>query len=260
MPAITLASGSPGGGTLYYTEARGPAGDQPPVVLIHGAGGSHLDWAPELRRLPGGRVIALDLPGHGKSSAPGRDRIDAYARDVIALLDALAIPRAVLVGHSMGGAIAQQVALDWPERVARLALLGTGSKLPVDPALPQRLLEAPVSTLDWLVERAWHAGAPPELKARGRALFEATPRAVVRDDYLACQAFDVRDRLEQIAAPTLVIGAEEDRMVPLKFSRTLAERIPGARLVVIAGAGHMFPLEQPQQVASTLEQWLAEQL
>lgn len=255
MPSVNLPDG-----TLYYAETRGAGADQPPLVLVHGAGGSHLDWAPELRRLRGARVIALDLPGHGKSSAPGRDTIPAYARDVIALLDALAIPRAIIAGHSMGGAIAQQLALDWPDRVAGLALLGTGSKLPVDPALPERIVHEPDAALDWLAEWAWHPSVSDETRALGRALFAAASRQVMHDDYRACQTFDVRDRLEQIAAPTLVIGAEDDRLVPLKFSRTLAERIPGARLAVIEGAGHMFPLEKAPQVASAIESWLAEQL
>ena len=252
MPAINLPDG-----TLYYAET-GRAAASPPVALVHGAAGSHLDWAPDLRRLPGARVIALDLPGHGKSTAPGRDTIGAYARDVVALLDALSIDRAVIVGHSMGGAVAQQIALDWPARVAGLVLLGTGSKLPVDPTLPDRIVNEPDAALDWLVEWAWHPSAAPEMKAQGRQMFAAAPRAVARDDYRACQAFDTRDRLAQIAAPTLVIGAEDDRMVPLKFSRTLAERIPGARLVALSGAGHMFPLEQPQQVAAAITSWLAE--
>jgi len=254
MPAIELSDGS-----LYYAGTGRAARDRPPLVLVHGAGGSRLDWAPELRRLPGARVIALDLPGHGESTTPGRDTIDAYGRDVVALLDALAIDRAILVGHSMGGAIAQQVALDWPERVAGLVLLGTGSKLPVDPALPDRIVTEPDAALDWLVEWAWHPSAAPELKAQGRQMFASAPRDVARDDYRACQRFDTRERLAQIAAPTLVIGGEDDRMVPLKFSRTLAERIPGARLVVIERAGHMFPLEQPQQVATAITSWLAEQ-
>jgi len=253
MPVIDLPDG-----TLYYAEKHDAKSAYPPLVLVHGAGGSHLDWAPDLRRLHGARVIALDLPGHGKSIAPVRETIDAYARDVIALLDALALPPVVIVGHSMGGAVAQQVALDAPQRVAGLVLLGTGSKLPVDPALPRRIIEEPDAVVDWLVEWSWHPSTPPEVKALGRELASAAPRVVVSADYRACQMFDTRDRLEQIAAPTLVIGAADDRMVPLKFSQTLAERIPNARLVVIENAGHMFPLERPRQVAGAIESWLAE--
>lgn len=158
----------------------------------------------------------------------------------------------------MGGAVAQQVALDAPQRVAGLVLLGTGSKLPVEPTLPRRIVEEPDAVVDWLVEWSWHPSTPPEVKALGRELVSAAPRVVVSADYRACQMFDTRDRLEQIAAPTLVIGASDDRMVPLKFSQTLAERIPNARLVVIENAGHMFPLERPRQVAGAIESWLAE--
>jgi len=253
MPAINLPDG-----TLYYAQSHPDATAFPPLVLVHGAGGSRLDWAPELRRLPDARVIALDLPGHGKSTAPGRNTLDAYARDVAALLDALALDRAVIVGHSMGGGVAQLLALDWPERIAGLVLLGTGSKLPVDPTLPDRIVTEPDTTLDWLIEWSWHPSASADMKAQGRTAFASTPRDVLRSDYLACKAFDTRDRLAQIAAPTLVIGAEDDCMVPLKFSRTLAERIPDTRLVVIERAGHMFPLEQPKQVAQAITSWLAE--
>ena len=253
MPEIQLPDG-----TLYYAETHRDATAYPPLVLVHGAAGSRLDWAPELRRLPGARVIALDLPGHGKSIAPVRATLDAYARDVAVLLDALSLDRAIIVGHSMGGGIAQHVALGWPERVAGLVLLGTGSKLPVDPALPDRIVTEPDAALVWLVEWAWHPSASAEMKAQGRQMAATPPREVVRADYRACQTFDTRDRLDQIAAPTLVIGAEDDCMVPLKFSRTLVERIPDACLIVIERAGHMFPLEQPEQVATAITSWLAE--
>ena len=131
MPAINLPDG-----TLYYAQSHPDATAFPPLVLVHGAGGSRLDWAPELRRLPDARVIALDLPGHGKSTAPGRNTLDAYARDVAALLDALALDRAVIVGHSMGGGVAQLLALDWPERIAGLVLLGTGASCRSIPRCP----------------------------------------------------------------------------------------------------------------------------
>lgn len=243
---------------LYFAEQKAPAAPYPPLVLVHGAGGSHFDWPPELRRLPDTRVIALDLPGHGKSAGPGRSDTRAYAEDVCHLLNALAIDRAIIAGHSMGGAIAQQIAWGWPDRVAGLVLIGTGSKLPVDPTLPRRIVDEPQQTIDWIMEWAWSNASPADLKALGRQRLAAVPTAILRDDYLACQAFDMRDQLDQIAAPTLVQGATGDRMVPLKFSITLGERIPRARLVVIEEAGHMFPLEKPAQVARAILDWLPE--
>jgi len=97
---------------VFIADHREPGSTRAPTLLIHGAGDSRLIWPGSLRRLPEADAIALDLPGHGKSPGPARDQVEDYAADVIALLDALRIDRAVLCGHSMGGAIAQQIALD----------------------------------------------------------------------------------------------------------------------------------------------------
>jgi pimeloyl-ACP methyl ester carboxylesterase len=245
--------------SIYYTDRKCENSPYPPLVLVHGAGGSHLDWSPELRRLPQTRVIALDMPGHGRSAGSGHTDTLAYAQDVIALLDELRLPCAIITGHSMGGAIAQQIGIHFPKRTAGLILVGTGSKLPVEPTLPQRIINETEAAINWLVEWSWGTSAQPEMKANSRKNLLKTSPQVLRGDYLACQAFDVREQLAQITAPTLVLAATEDRMVKLKFGVTLAERIPHARLVEIAGAGHMFPLEKAAVVAGAISQWLAEQ-
>jgi pimeloyl-ACP methyl ester carboxylesterase len=120
-------------------------------------------------------------------------------------------------------------------------------------------MDQPEATVDWVVEWSWGEQAPAELKAAGRQRLLELPTEVLRDDYLACQAFDVRERIDQIQAPTLVIASTDDKMVKYKFPATLAERIPHARLVTLEGAGHMFPLERPQAVAKAVATWLAEQ-
>ncbi len=247
-------------GPIYFTDRPVPDPACPPLVLVHGAGGSRLDWPPQLRRLDGVRVIALDLPGHDRSAPPGRTDTLDYARAVIALLDALDIRQAVIAGHSMGGAIAQQIALHVPERAAGLILIATGSKLPVDPALPQRIIDEPERTIDWIVERSWGPEAAGDMRALSRDRLRKMPPAILRGDYVACQRFDVRDQLDQIAVPTLVIGSAGDNMVPLKFSITLAERIPRVTLVTLDGAGHMIPLERPDAVAGAVRRWLKETL
>jgi pimeloyl-ACP methyl ester carboxylesterase len=255
MPTITSLNGA-----IYYAQHTPDDSPYPPLVLIHGAGGSHLDWSPQLRRLPDTRVIALDLPAHGKSTGSSRTDTLQYAEDVCAFLDALDIERAIIAGHSMGGAIAQQIGLHMPDRAAGLILVGTGSKLPVEPTLTQRIMNETEQAIEWLIDWSWSANAPDDIKALGRERLAKTPPAVLRDDYFACQAFDVRAHLERIAAPTLVLGAREDRMVKLKFSITLCERIPNATLVVIEDAGHMFPLEKEQEVADSVANWLSEAL
>lgn len=253
MPTAVIPNG-----TIYYTPTQPEASRYPPLVLIHGAGGSHLDWPPNLRRLPEAHVIALDVPGHGRSSGDGYDDTLLYAHDVVALLDTLDIEHAIIAGHSMGGAIAQQIGIHHSQRAAGLILIGTGSKLPIDPTLPQRIVEEPDATIDWIMSWAWHDSASADLKRLGRERLQTVPLSVLERDYLACQAFDVRDQLERITAPTLVLAATEDRMIKLKFSLTLSEHIPDATLVTIDQAGHMFPLEQPDAVTTAIQHWLSE--
>lgn len=255
MPTVELSSGE-----VYLAEHSPAEVRYPPLILLHGAGGTRLDWSPHIRRLPGLRVIAVDLPAHGKSTGESCTSIPAYAGIIRELLNVLAIQRAVIAGHSMGGAIAQQLALTAPSYAAGLILMGTGSKLPVEPSLTERIIKHTDQALDWLVEWAWSDQVSPEIKQLARQRMAHTPPEVLRDDFIACQSFDVRDQLEHIAAPVLVLGARDDRMVPLKFSHTLAERIPRATLVVIERSGHMFPIERGEEVAAHMDTWLAEHL
>lgn len=241
-------------GRLWYADQRTPDAAHPPLLLIHGAGGSHLDWHMSLRRL---NALVPDLPGHGKSDPPGRDRIDAYASDLIALLDALDTPQVIACGHSMGGAIAQTLALEHPDRVRGLILIGTGARLAVN----ERILEATLDNLaqvgEWFKKWMWGKNTPDEPRILGFEQLMKNDPQVVYGDYVACNQFDATDRLGEIAVPALVIGATGDRMTPLELSAELAQGIPQAQQVTIDDAGHMMTLEQPAQVAEAVEAWLA---
>jgi len=248
MPVVQI-----GEQTLFYT-VSGRGG--PALILIHGAGGSHLHWPAALRRMPGATVYAVDLPGHGRSEGPGRERIEDYAADVVRFMDAVGVSRGVLVGHSMGGAIAQMTALTAPERVAGLVLVGTGARLRVAPALLDGILQDARGALALITEWAWGPEADPAMVARGRQMMARVNPRVVWGDFAACDRFDIRERVEEITAPTLVITGSEDRMTLPRFGQWLAERIPGARFVLVEGAGHMVMLEKPDQVASAVREWL----
>src|SRR5512139_2770184 len=110
-------------------------GDSQPVVLLHGAAGTHLSWPAQVCRLPDCRVYALDLPGHGKSAGEACRSVDGYTRRVLDWMEALSLQQAVLVGHSMGSAVAMQIALTEPGRAAALVLAGSAARLKVNPAL-----------------------------------------------------------------------------------------------------------------------------
>ena len=243
------------GGTLFYTLSQG-AQDAPTLLLIHGAGGSRLHWPGELRRLPDATVYTLDLPGHGRSGGDGHDTIQGYAETIVAFFDAVGVEQAIVVGHSMGGAIAQTLALDFAGRVAGLVLVATGARLRVAPAIIEGIRSDFEGSAKLITQFAWSSDAPPELTELGRQAILETGPDVLLDDFAACDNFDAMERLAEIRTPTLVIVGSADQLTPPKYARFLAGRIPNARLVLIEGAGHMVMLERPVEVAEAVRELL----
>ncbi len=240
------------GQSIYYTEhVRGPA-DQPPLLLVHGSGGTHLHWPSELRRLDNAAVYALDLPGHGKSGGAPSTSISEKAEAVLAVLADARRPRAVIGGHSLGSAIALTLALSYPERVAGLVLVGAGAKLRVAPEILGRVEKDFIGAVSLIVEWMFGPAAPARLKdlAQQRML-EVDPR-VLLGDWQACNQFDVMERLGEIKAPALVVCGEQDRLTPPKYAQFLKDKIAGAELRLVPGAGHMVMLEQPKEVATAV--------
>jgi len=243
---------------IHYFIHEGGDVFRPPVILIHGAGGNHLYWPPELRRLTNHRIYALDLPGHGKSSSVGLQSIQDYTRSVIEFMDSVSLSRAVIVGHSLGGAIALTLGLDHAERVAALGLIATGARLRVAPPVLSNTANPATFSLAVQIINEWAFGpqADPHLKALAAKRMAETRPAVLHGDLLACDVFDIMDRLSEIRVPTLVLCGTEDKLTPLTYSKTLASKIPGAALQTVDGAGHMVMLEEPRRVAGALTVFL----
>jgi pimeloyl-ACP methyl ester carboxylesterase len=240
--------------TLFYLK-RGTHG--PPLVCLHGAGGAHNHWGYQLRGLSDiVQVYTIDLPGHGRSAPPGYDTIAGYAAAVRTFMDALGLGRAALAGHSMGGAVALQVALDAPERVAGLALVGVGGRMRVAPAILAGLSGDRLATIRMIVEYSYAPDAPERLRRRAEAAYALCDPAVYRGDYLACDAFDILARLGEIGCPTAVVCGTADRMTPPKYAEALHDGIPDATLTLIPGAGHMTPIERPAEVSAALREFV----
>jgi pimeloyl-ACP methyl ester carboxylesterase len=229
-----------------------------PVVLIHGAGGTHMFWPSEVRRLPGYRVYALDLPGHGKSAGRGQQSITAYTRSVLDWLAALNLHRAVFIGHSMGGAIVQTLALDHPEHVLGVGLVGSAAKLRVNPQILENSANPTTFhiAVEEVVKRSFSAQAPEGLvELAGKRMTEVRP-SVLHGDFIASDAFDVTDRVTEIVQPAVVICGAEDKMTPSRNSQFLADSLQSAQLEIVPGAGHMVMIEKPQEIADTLREFL----
>ncbi len=244
--------------SLHYKEYVGGASlSGPPLVLVHGAGGDLMHWPTDLRRLPGRRVYAVDLPGHGKTGGAACADIAAYAEALNTWADALALPKFVLGGHSMGGAIALEFALRHEVRLAGLVLVSTGARLRVAPQFLAGILNDYDATADAIVRGMYGEGADSNLvRLGGRRLREVKPE-VLHADFAACDAFDRRPDVARIALPTLIVCGDADVMTPLKLSQYLRDQITGSELAVLPGLGHMAMLQEPRQAAAAVEAFLA---
>lgn len=242
-------------GVEIFYQARGDAG--PAVLFVHGAGGSWRHWGLTLRELEGACRVALDLPGHGRSGGRGETTIGAYSDVVLTFAREMGLRDLVLVGHSMGGAIAQQAALAAPDLVARLVLVSTGARLRVHPDFLAGLAQPDIAPITRRLAREMYGPAAPAAQiAQAARELAATRPEVYHGDLVACDHFDLRPRLQEITQPTLVLVGSEDRMTPPRLSEALAASLPNATMTVVPAIGHMPPIEAPDAVAAALRHFL----
>ena len=272
-------------GNPINTIELGPEEDRgaQPLVFVHGLSGSWPNWLEQLPAFAAThRVITLDLPGFGHSPMPRQEiSISGYARMLEQLLDRLGIDAAAVIGNSMGGFIAAELAIGYPQRVERLVLISAAGistykhrgSVTVLPAMRQ--IERSLASVT-----AWTA-AKSDTVARRARLRDATLNLVVRhpsrlDSALAAeqlrgagkpgfiQAFeavlhyDVRERLPEIACPTLIVWGDRDRIIPVRDADLFAELIPNSRKVVFGDTGHVAMLERPESFNALLAEFLAE--
>jgi pimeloyl-ACP methyl ester carboxylesterase len=243
-------------------------GEGSPVLLIHGWGYGLWGWEPVARPLAARyRVVAFDNRGVGGSDIPpGPYTVTDMAEDAVAVLDAAGLRTAHVIGTSLGGMIAQEVALDFPDRVDRLVLACTTPGGPGAYAMPRqtvRLLEEaqslePQVALRRFVANALAPGAPEELVERIYSYRQAQrpDPAGWHAQGAAGAGFDASERLGAIAAPTLVLHGTADGVVDPRNSELLAERIPDARLDWFEGCGHLFFWEQPDRFVEVVTEFL----
>jgi pimeloyl-ACP methyl ester carboxylesterase len=243
---------------MYYFVHGEEMRDRPPVLLLHGAGGSHLSWPPQIRRLTGQRMFALDLPGHGKSEGVGRQDIDEYAKAVYEFMKAVRLSNVVLVGFSMGSAIAMSLALGYRRRVIGLGLIGSGAKMRVAASTLESLSNSStfLPAVETVINNSYSSNVDPRVKELAVKQMAETRQAVLYGDFLACDEFDVMERVSKIQAPTLLLCGSSDRMTPPNRSEFLREQIEGAQMHIVEGAGHMAMIERPDEVARLLNEFV----
>lgn len=224
------------------------------LIFIPGSGNTGLVWHYQAEHFADSEAISL--PGHpeGEPCTRVEDYVDWLHQHVIDQ----SFSEPILIGHSLGGAVAQTYALSYPEDVKGLVLIGTGARLRVRPdflSLLEAGIDYPPAWFKSFVQPFYDRVAPGLRERVVNRVTEVGAR-VQLNDFRCCDKFDIMDRVHQIDAPTLVICGTEDEMTPPKYSQYLATKISGARLVIIDGSTHFVFMEKPEEVNQAIEEFL----
>ena len=258
------------GDSYCYTGGKVLDPALPTVVMIHGAQNDHTVWALQSRYLAhhGFNVLALDLPGHGRSGGAALRSVEEMARWMLGLLDGVGIASAALVGHSMGSLIALEAAHQAPERITRLALLGATYPMKVSDELLNAAREAEGDAIDMV--NIWSHSSyaqKPSCPAPGFYVSGMSKRLMQRisaqgepllfhTDFTACNSYANGDAAAAgVRCPVQFIFGSKDMMTPPRSTRALLAALPGAKTVTV-DAGHQMMAEQPDAVLDALAAFL----
>mgnify|MGYP000589723240 CR=1 FL=1 len=223
------------------------------IFYIHSSGSDAEQWRYQLEEIGG---YAIDLPNHGKSESAEIGSVDDYARYVSKAIRQTC-GSAVIAGHSLGGAVAQKVCLNYPETCIGLVLVGTGARLRVLPEILENLRKKPEDAVKKILEMGFFRKDERYEEMKKKYIQNAE---VLHLDLSLCDRFDLledyRSGKMEIGVPTLIVVGREDRLTPVKYAEFFKNHIPGSELAVIDNASHMVMLERPDEFNSVLESFL----
>ena len=252
------------GNSVAYSSGSGhPENNAPAIYFLHGAGMDHTVWVMQARYFArhGYRVMALDLPGHGKSDGPALDNVDALADWLYGVIGATrsGADSVTLVGHSMGTLVCLSLAARYPDLADKLVLLGTSAPMPVADVLLNAAQDNDHAAID--MANTWSHGQRSLLGASdnpgtsnlhmGERLLERMGDDVYFKDFSACNGFST-EHYDAIHTPTLIITGDQDKMTPPRAGTAVADMLMNSRLMHLQGCGHLMMSEQPNQVLDAM--------
>jgi pimeloyl-ACP methyl ester carboxylesterase len=237
---------------------------QPAVIFLHGAGFDRTGWRLQTRWFAhhGRSVLAVDLPGHGRSEGEALPSIAALAEWTAKLIAATGLKNAALVGHSMGALVALETAARFPDQVRALGLCGVAAEMPVHPEMLESAKAGTVKVEQlmtfWGIGTALHRGGMVSpglwLRQESLAVLSCNRPGVIHADLAACNAYkDAPARAKDVKCPTVLVLGDGDLMTPAAKARPLSAAIAGARTVVLANCGHFMMVERPDETLEALK-------
>lgn len=253
--------------TYVYTGARALVPAQPTILFVHGAAHDHSVWALQSRYFAhhGSNVLAMDLPGHGRSAGTPLASVEAIAGWLVALLDAAGVSSAAVVGHSLGSLAGLELAARVPDRVRKLALLGPSVPMPVSEALLEAAQRDDHVAFELI--NGWSHSTPRQLggnQVPGMWMTGAAMRLMERSrpgalfaDITACNSYaGGLDAAARVTSPVLLVLGERDLMAPARNAPPLVTALRDVRAVTLRGAGHALMAEQPDAVLDALRSFV----
>lgn len=230
-----------------------------PIVFIHGSGDNARIWRLQTEHFGPEHAFAIDLPGHGQRPDTFSAEVSVldYARSAYDIaIHELGLERPIIAGHSLGGAIALMMALEYGSELGGLILVGTGARLKVRPDLLESARLQPQEAGQRLGEIAVAQENMTTLPRQLRQEQETPGPSMLYRDLAACTVFDVMPRLYEIQLPTLILCGEEDLLTPVKYSQYLQQHIQDSTLHVFPGAGHYVMREKAEAVNAAIDEWM----
>ncbi|NIS09993.1 MAG: alpha/beta hydrolase [Candidatus Dadabacteria bacterium] len=254
MPSIEI-----NGNEIFYLSNDKIDSTKPTLLFLHGAGQSHLTWEYQLEYLEGldgYNFVIPDLPGHGKSDGEGLKSVSEYTEFIKSFINTLGLSELIFIGHSMGGAVAQLFALERPEYLKALILACTGASMSV----ARETLLAVRDNYEVFCEvaptRAFAESSPEILKAKFKEGLQSTKQKVAYEDLLACNVFNISDKITEINISTLIIAGSEDILTLPRNSEFLNHQIFDSELHIVVGSGHFVMQEKPDEFNALISEFI----
>lgn len=227
------------------------------IIFIHGSGEHSFVWDEQLEGLKIDlKLIAVDLPSHGKSDKFENLGLDVYVNAIKNLINELELNKVILCGHSLGGAVAQQYYFEYSSDVSGLILCSTGAKLRVLPVILENTLNNFETFIKNVPVGAFYRKTKDKLKKFYVKEIAKIEPHVVHMDFKICDNFDIMNKIEKINVPCLIIVGNADKLTPVKYSEFFNKKIQNSILKVIKNAGHSVMIEKPKEVNKVIKNFI----